>query len=158
MIYRKKKLIDEVIEILEAGEAELYKLDTSDEIRNAIYKTYKAFLKALIKYDLEREASMTVQEFAVLVNKKLPISQNPVLKLTNVFEEARYSNHIMGIPSKNRAIQSFRKVRQELLKYRTENLKMKDQPINVKSINKLLQKIKSSFKRREMNRDSPKIN
>ena len=153
-IYRKKKLIDEVIEILEAGERELYTLDTSDEIRNAIYKTYRAFLKALTKYDLEREVSMTVQEFASLVKNKLPISHAPVMRLTDVFEEARYSDHIMGPSSKNRAIQSFRKVRQDLLNYKIENSKQKDLPENNEPINRFFDRIKLSFKKKELDRDN----
>jgi hypothetical protein len=153
-IYRKKKLIDEVIDILEAGERELYTLDTSDEIRNAIYKTYRSFLKALTKYDLEREVSMTVQEFASLVKDKLPISYAPVTRLTDVFEEARYSDHIMGLRSKKRAIQSFRKVRQDLLNYKNANSKQKDQPSNIEPIKGLFGRLKLSFRKRELDRDS----
>ena len=158
LIYRKRKLIDEIIDILETGERELYQLDTGDEIRNAIYRTYRAFLNALLKYDLERAASMTVQEFAKLVRNKLSIRPAPVAGLTDIFEEARYSNHKMGRPNKNRAIQSFRSVREDLIKYRSEFLKSKESLGDSKPVSKLLYKIKNSLSFKEKKRDIPKNN
>ncbi|WP_455391952.1 DUF4129 domain-containing protein [[Eubacterium] cellulosolvens] len=158
LIYHKRRLIDEVIDILEAGERELYSLDTSDEIRNAIYRTYLAFQNALTKYDLRRIDSMTVQEFAAVVRNKLPIRPSPVNGLTNVFEEARYSDHVMGIPSKNRALRSFRQVRQDLMNYRDEYLKSKDVESDVKTGKKFLNMIKKTISLKETERDIPKNN
>jgi hypothetical protein len=144
-VSRKKKLIDEIIEILETGERELYQLDTGDDIRNAIYRTYKAFLEALTKYNLARRASMTVQEFAVLVRSKLPIRAGPVTRLTNVFEEARYSDHVMDLASKNRAIESFREVREDLSMYKEKLEKSKETDEGATTTTKLIDKVKKSI-------------
>ncbi len=117
----KKRLIEEVIEILETAEKALYELDTSDAIRNAIYEVYRKFLRTMKKFHLTREESMTVNEFAIVVRSNLPLQPEPVQDLTGVFEEARYSDHVLGKPSKNRAINSFRKVRLELQNYQIDD-------------------------------------
>ena len=139
---RKKKLIDEIIDILAAGESKLYTLDTGDEIRNTIFRTYQEFLNALTKYDLKRRKSMTVQEFAKVVGNKLPIRPAPVNRLTDVFEEARYSNHKLGTPTRDRAVQSFHEVRQDLLSYKGGYSIAKDSGAKIGPANKLFHKIK----------------
>lgn len=120
---RREKLIKDLIEILEEGEHALYELDTSDAIRNAIYKVYISFQNALTEFSLVRKESMTVREFEDLVNENLPLQPDPVSRLTDVFEEARYSDHKLGVSNKNRAIKSFREIRLGLTKYREEGYK-----------------------------------
>jgi hypothetical protein len=117
---RREKLIRELIEILEDGERILYKLDKSDDIRNAIYEVYISFQNALAEFRLFRKKSMTVREFEKLVDVSLPLQPEPISRLTDVFEEARYSDHKLGISSKNRAIKSFHEIRLDLTKYREE--------------------------------------
>jgi hypothetical protein len=117
---RREKLIKDLIEILEEGERVLYELDTSDDIRNAIYEVYISFQNSLAEFSLFRKKSMTVREFEKLIGERLPLQTEPVSRLTEVFEEARYSDHKLGISSKNRAIKSFREIRLDLTKYREE--------------------------------------
>ena len=143
----RRKFIEEIIEILETAEKVLYELDTSDAIRNAIYTVYRRFLEAMKNYNLTRKESMTVQEFVVIVRAKLPLSNKPVQGLTDVFEEARYSDHKLGVRSKNRAIKNFKLVKDELITYKEKDPTL-FLPGTVKGkFNTVIMKIKNLFKK-----------
>jgi hypothetical protein len=141
LTHLKNRFIEDVIEILETAEKVLYELDTGDSIRNAIYNVYRKFLEVMKNHKLIRKESMTVQEFAVVVRQNLPLPPGPLYGLTNVFEEARYSDHKLGITSKNRALKCFRNVRLDLANYQQKELASS----TVGSIKKIMNTYTSKF-------------
>lgn len=113
----RKKLVEDLLEILGRAEKELYSLHTDDKIREVIFRIYISFQKALAGRGFMRGESMTVREFEDMIEKELPVPTGPVSRLTGVFEEARYSDHRLGVPDKNRAVRAFREFREELEAY-----------------------------------------
>ena len=66
------------------------------------------------RYDFVRKKSMTPLEFEKVVAEAIPISDKNLSELTRIFEEARYSNHILETHIRDRAINCFRELKNEL--------------------------------------------
>jgi transglutaminase-like putative cysteine protease len=118
----RKRHIDEITDVVEVVEKELTELKDDfddDDVRQAIFKAYKAMLKVMEKYDFTRKRSMTPREFESVIRSALPIDDKYIVMLTNIFEEARYSNHLMSNNFKSDAIESFRSIKIQLQSYNT---------------------------------------
>lgn len=100
-----RSLFDEAINLLE----------TSDKVRKTIFTTYIEMLDILRKYGFLRKKTQTPKEFCKAVYRAIPaLSAENVYSLTDLFEEARYSEHEMGGKHKRRALKYFRQVRKGL--------------------------------------------
>jgi len=107
-----KSLFDDAINLLE----------TTDEIRKVIYTTYIDMLDILRKYGFLRKKTQTPKEFCKAVYKAVPAVSAPnAYKLTDLFEEARYSEHKFKGKHKVRALKYFRMFRRGFEK--EENIK-----------------------------------
>ena len=96
-------------------------LETTDEIRKVIYTTYINMLDILRKYGFLRKKNQTPMEFCRAVYGAVPaLSAKNVYRLTNIFEEARYSEHEFKAGHKAKAMKYFRTVRRGL--EREENI------------------------------------
>ncbi len=94
-----KTLFEEALELLE----------TSDEIRNVIYLTYIEMMEILRKYGFMRKKHQTPMEFYMIVSRMVPsISSRNIYRLTDLFQEARYSEHEFEEKEKFRAKKYFR--------------------------------------------------
>ena len=92
-------------------------LETTDEIRKVIYTTYINMLDILRKYGFMRKKNQTPMEFCRGVYGAVPaLSAKNVYRLTNMFEEARYSEHEFKGSHKIKAMKYFRTVRRGLEK------------------------------------------
>ncbi len=97
-----KSLFDDAINLLE----------TTDEIRKVIYTTYIDMLDILRNYGFLRKKNQTPKEFCRAVFKAVPAASAPnAYKLTDLFEEARYSEHEFKGKHKVRALKYFRMFR-----------------------------------------------
>ena len=100
-----KTLFDEAINLLE----------TTDEIRKVIYQTYIDMLNLLRKYGFLRKKHQTPKEFCEAVYDAVPArSSGHIYKMTDLFEEARYSEHKFKRRDKVRALKYFRRFRRGL--------------------------------------------
>jgi hypothetical protein len=109
--------IEELAEVAERAEEDLMKIADErefDSIRLAIFDAYRSMLKIMQRYDFIREPSMTPAEFRDLIYAKLPIGEKNINALTELFEEARYSDHELQLKTRNQAIASFRELKLEL--------------------------------------------
>lgn len=97
----------------------LYGLATGDELRLVIYETYKRMCAHLEKLDYTREDHVTPTEFARALRLALPLDTQSIRMLTELFEEARYSNHRLGDSDRQAAIECLRHVESELDKLTT---------------------------------------
>jgi len=90
-------------------------LETSDKVRKVIYTTYIEMLDILRKYGFLRKKNQTPMEFCKATYKAIPaMSAENVYSLTDLFEEARYSEHEMKGKHKRRALKYFRMVEKGL--------------------------------------------
>ncbi len=109
--------IDELAEVAERAEERLSKIEDKrefDAIRLEIFEAYKSMLKIMQRYDFIREPSETPREFKKDIMSALPITETNIGALTGIFEEARYSDHVLDLTTRDEAIKSFRELKFEL--------------------------------------------
>ncbi|MAT48297.1 MAG: hypothetical protein CMA27_00525 [Euryarchaeota archaeon] len=115
MWYRKRKqdVLDEIASIF-SYTAEL--LAHGDEIRESVFHCYEDLCRVLTKHGYLRRDFETVREFEMALRSALPIRENFLIELDNVFEEARYSRHEMNTQDALRAQSALEGVQSELVR------------------------------------------
>jgi hypothetical protein len=92
----------------------LYKVDTSDAYRKAIFKAYKKMCEELEDKGHGRKESITPKEFEKYIREYLPINKKDLHTLTKLFEEARYSDHAFNEKKKRRALKALKGIIRDL--------------------------------------------
>ena len=108
---RKKAAIDELAGVF-SYTAEL--LAAGDEVREAIFNCYEGLCKILMSRGFLRRDFETVREFEMAIRSALPISEQALLSLDRIFEEARYSSHVLGNQHRESAQMALNSVLQEI--------------------------------------------
>jgi hypothetical protein len=85
-----------------------------DRNRRKIYKTYKETTRILKEKGRGRMVSETVREYEKEVSEALPVDPAGLGAVTEVFEEARYSDHRMEPRAVKRARKGLKKVSRSL--------------------------------------------
>jgi hypothetical protein len=109
---RRRKSAAEALDDTFAYSAEL--LLAADEIREAIFQCYESLCVTLMEQGFLRRDFETVREFELAIRDALPIREQALIALDQVFEEARYSSHEMGEAHRNAAQQAIDGVRSEI--------------------------------------------
>jgi hypothetical protein len=112
-LMRKRKLeaLKELGDVF-AYTAEL--LAAGDEIREVIFSCYESLCRVLQSHGFLRQEFETVREFEVAIRKAIPIREDALLALDQVFEVARYSRLQMGEAHKTQAQQALEACRSEV--------------------------------------------
>ena len=108
---RKQAAIDELAGVF-SYTAEL--LAAGDEVREAIFNCYEGLCQILMSRGFLRRDFETVREFELAIRNALPISEQALLSLDRIFEEARYSSHVLGEPHREGAQMALSAVLQEI--------------------------------------------
>ena len=108
---KKKAAIDELAGVF-SYTAEL--LAAGDEVREAIFNCYEGLCKILMSRGFLRRDFETVREFEMAIRSALPISEQALLSLDRIFEEARYSSHVLGDQHRESAQMALNSVLQEI--------------------------------------------
>ena len=113
--YRKRKqdVLDEIASIF-SYTAEL--LAHGDEVRESIFHCYEDLCRVLTKHGYLRRDFETVREFEMALRGALPIREDSLVELDNVFEEARYSRHELNTQDSLRAQSALEGVQSELVR------------------------------------------
>ena len=113
LYYRRRRnaTIDELAGIF-SYTAEL--LAAGDEFREAIYNCYESLCQILMRRGFLRRDFETVREFEIAIRSALPISEQSLIALDRIFEEARYSSHILGEGHRQNAQIALNAVLQEI--------------------------------------------
>jgi len=85
-------------------------------IREAIINTYRNTLDVLERYNFLRRKSHTPREFAGAMEDAMPAGCRHLNELTDVFEEARYSDHKMRDRHRRKALKCFKDLYSQLQK------------------------------------------
>ena len=91
--YRRKSAIKELASVF-SQTAEM--LASGDEYRKAIFLCYQNLCSVLMRRGFLRRNFETVREFESAIRQALPISEASLVSLDRIFEEARYSSHVLG--------------------------------------------------------------
>jgi len=108
---RKQAAIDELAGLF-SYTAEL--LAAGDEVREAIFNCYESLCQILMRRGFLRRDFETVREFEMAIRNALPISEQALIALDRIFEEARYSSHVLGEPHRQNAQMALSTVLQEI--------------------------------------------
>ena len=110
----RRKHVEELKQII----TELvYELETKDKIRKAIFTAYIKMLNVLQTYGFIRKKNETPYEFERAVKKALPRVNRKYLKnLTQLFVEARYSDHKLTKKERKRALRNLKQIQRSLAK------------------------------------------
>ena len=108
---RRSAAIDELAGIF-SYTAEL--LAAGDEFREAIYNCYESLCQILMRRGFLRRDFETVREFEIAIRSALPISEQSLIALDRIFEEARYSSHVLGEGHRQNAQIALNAVLQEI--------------------------------------------
>lgn len=89
-----KAIIDDAVDSLDSG----------DDPRSVVYRSYLRMCNLLEKRGLADISYMTPGEFAAAAVREFHLPRDQVAELTGLFEEARYSDHVVGEGMKERSI------------------------------------------------------
>jgi len=107
----KEGFLEEVLEALREGERVLYDITLTDDVREAIFGAYRAFLAVMARHGHVREDPTTAREFARAVRSAMAVDEDALHAFTVMFEVARYSDHPMGLEDRDAALAAFAAVR-----------------------------------------------
>jgi hypothetical protein len=90
-------------------------LAAGDEVRAAIFECYQNLCEVFMRRGFLRRGFETVREFELAIRLALPeISEKSLVALDRIFEEARYSSHILGESDRQNAQVALSSVTNEL--------------------------------------------
>jgi len=89
-------------------------LELGGDIRGAILVCYQRFCALLAGRGIEAQEALTPRELSVLAIERLGVSTEEADVLTSLFEVARYSDHTLGEPDRERALASLEHIRSAL--------------------------------------------
>ena len=98
------KVLGQTVEMLASG----------DEYRRAIFLCYENMCSVLMRRGFLRRNFETVREFENAIREALPISEASLVSLDRIFEEARYSSHVLGDTHRDNAQLALSSVMQEI--------------------------------------------
>jgi hypothetical protein len=93
-VYRRRKAAIKELAGIFSQTAEM--LASGDEYRKAIFECYESLCAVLMRRGFLRRTFETVREFEAAIRSALPIRESSLVSLDRIFEEARYSSHVMG--------------------------------------------------------------
>ena len=108
---RRKSAIKELASVF-SQTAEM--LASGDEYRKAIFLCYQNLCSVLMRRSFLRRNFETVREFESAIRQALPISEASLISLDRIFEEARYSSHVLGDSHRDNAQLALSSVIQEI--------------------------------------------
>lgn len=89
-------------------------LEAGEDFRSAILRCYSEMCGVFMKKGVKEAASTTPREFEIEARRKLGLSSDSAFVLTNLFEEARYSDHKIDVEKRDQAVANLELVRREL--------------------------------------------
>ena len=98
-----REIVDSVAEI-----------EADPDPRRAVIRAYERMERSLEAVDLERARDETASEFIRRSLTHLNVSGSSATRLTTIFEQARYSRHVIGSDLKRSAVQALRDVASEI--------------------------------------------
>lgn len=100
-----------ILELARTNLAEaVTKLERYDDVRQTILDCYRRMCTSLASCGYHILPQHTAKEFEWIVSSALPLPKQALNKLTNLFEEARYSEHSLGEENRREALQSLRAI------------------------------------------------
>ncbi|GEM_PF-3040202 len=107
-------------ELMEKIENAMRDLKEGKKVHEVILQAYEQMCRILAKSGVKGEDSLTPREFRNAVIKETGIRGEPIERLTELFEEARYSTHPIDDSKRRDAIRALRELKQEMERHELE--------------------------------------
>lgn len=88
----------------------IHELEIGEDVRTAILACFQRFCLLLGKRGIGEQRALTPRELEHLAVERLRFSRDASATLTSLFEEARYSQHLLGERERGRAIDSLGRI------------------------------------------------
>lgn len=98
----------------QAVQATISEIQLGGDVRAAILACYQRFCVLLGQRGIDAQTALTPRELEGLAVTRLAVSSDSAAMLTSLFEEARYSEHALGDPDRDRAVRSLEKIRADV--------------------------------------------
>jgi len=98
----------------QAVTAAITDLQLGGDVRTVILACYARFCFFLGARGIAEQEALTPRELEGLAVQGLAVSEDSAESLTSLFEEARYSEHALGDPDRDRAVRSLERIRADL--------------------------------------------
>ena len=95
--------------LLDESYTDAIAMSTGDDLRDAIIRAYEGLLE-LIRSRMEGERMLTPKELAAISITQFNWPRSEVEELTDLFEQARYSDHVMGDSERERALRCIERI------------------------------------------------
>lgn len=99
---------------VQAVQAAISELQLGGDVRTVILACYERFCYFLGARGIGDQETLTPRELEGLAVSHLAVSQESAESLTSLFEEARYSEHVLGEADRERAVHSLERIRADL--------------------------------------------
>jgi hypothetical protein len=90
------------------------------DTRATVIRCYTDMCKVMAKYGVKEEEHLTPREFQKIAIDTLPVPEEHMRALVDIFEEARYSQHKLGEGESAKALKALEDVRANLMKAKPE--------------------------------------
>lgn len=110
-IQRKQALKREMAEALEDR---IYRLRLGEDMRSLVLGAYRDMMHLFASYGIQAQKHQTAREVEAMALEKLGLSGKASRSLRRLFEEARYSFHVLTEEQRQSAIESLQRVKREL--------------------------------------------
>ncbi len=101
-------------DISSTADRALTELHEGDDVRDVVIRNYQKMLIILEEEGVHQDISFTPRELEKMVLAKLTLTEETIDEMTELFEEAKYSDHPLGEKERNRAMDNFKQIREEL--------------------------------------------
>ncbi|MEF8874780.1 MAG: DUF4129 domain-containing protein [Candidatus Thermoplasmatota archaeon] len=101
-------------EISSTADKAITELHEGDDVRDVIIRNYQKMLIRLEEEGVHQDLSFTPRELEKMALAKLTLTEETIDEMTELFEEAKYSDHPLGEKERDRAIDNFKQIREEL--------------------------------------------
>lgn len=109
--FRRRRQIREVRDILDRAIEELL---AGNEYVGTIFLAYKRLSAHVAQHGFVEKTDDTAREFANAVRRAVPVDAESLRVLIRLFEEAKYSDHAVGVTERDRAVEALSRVRSDL--------------------------------------------
>lgn len=101
-------------DISSSADKAITELHKGEDVRDVIIRNYQKMLIRLEEEGIEQEISFTPRELERITLDRSSLKEETIDEMTRLFEEAKYSDHPLGEKERDRAIENFKRIREEL--------------------------------------------
>ncbi len=101
-------------DISSTADSAITELHEGEDVRDVIIRNYQKMLIILEREGVQQEISFTPRELEKMAVERLSLRKKTIDEMTKLFEEAKYSDHLLGKEERTRALDNFKQIKNEI--------------------------------------------